>query len=512
MLAITTPSFGLILVLLTAGLYPSAAAAQCPDRIPPNVLNAVRNPEVRAQAAGMPPLTAGFIAQNGGINTMVQQVRAQIDHDRKWVAEEEANQRTLAAQAMGNIERARTGRDLLQRQKDSVLLSEAYLKLLECHAGRMGVNGGRSTQGSFNQGSIAENTRRWQGEAAEGAIDDRRQMVNGAMGSWQPPRGYAGSAASAGDGLNLEDPLPTKPVEECRPSIVFQNTKLAADGASIEYTLSAVQPSGAACTVSFGIAVRAGDQMVTLPARTLVVPADGLTLSESVRLPNPVDSSAGSCTQAEPLRVAYVERRDQLAMKYDNIRKMAADTIASRSALERSVTMRDVGNAVLTVGIALDTLKLGLSTVSPAAGSALDFGGCVGVELATYIGKTVTACSGKDPNECTSTVLTDGAVWVEKNLACAFQSTFSAVDKAVDTVQIAKQALDLHDSLAARSKTLDVLQQLDDSFGLALKKLEQIRASRDYIDETLRQLERQCRSPLVNLTAVDVRVLAASGK
>ena len=114
-------------------MFGTNANAQCPDNIPQSVVNSVRHPEVRALAAASPRLTPSFIAQNGGIAAMTRQVREQIAADRHWLAQEEANQRTLAQQGMANDQRARTGRDLIERMRDNLRLNQAYLQL-RCRA------------------------------------------------------------------------------------------------------------------------------------------------------------------------------------------------------------------------------------------------------------------------------------------------------------------------------------------------------------------------------------------
>src|SRR5688572_20233298 len=412
------------ITLTVAGMFGLNANAQCPDNIPQSVVNSIRHPEVRALAAASPRLTPSFIAQNGGIAVMTRQVRDQIAADRNWLVQEEANQRTLAQQGMANDQRARTGRDLIERMRDSLRLSQAYLQLLECHGG----SGDPATPGALdaNQAAIAAGMSRSQQDARDDAMQDRRDMVNGVVGSWQPPRGYAGGSPSPAVSRELEDPFASPPVDECRPSITFRNVRLSPDGAAIDFEASAIVSSGRACTVSFGIEARIGRQVIGLPSRTLVIPATGVTLAESMKLPVPVETTTSSCTIAEPARRAFMEQRDQLAAKYQKIQQLGRDTLANRRELERAVTMRDVGTAILRFGVAVDALKLGLSVVHPAAGNALDIGQCVGVELSTYVGKTVVACVGENTSsDCTNTVLTDGAVWVEKNLACAFKETFS---------------------------------------------------------------------------------------
>ena len=496
------------LTLTFGALLGTPASAQCPDNIPQSVVNSLQHQEVRAQAAASPRLTSAFIAQNGGIASMLQKVRAQLAADREWLAQEEANQRTLAQQGMANDARARTGRDLIQRMRDNQRLTQAYLQLLECHAGQGGAT--RAGASDANQAAVAAHLSRAQRDAQDNVIGDRTEMVNKVTGSWQPPRSFAdGSSAAA---ISLEDPFAAPADDECRPSISFRNVRLSADGAAIGFETSAITASGRACTVSFGLEMRMGSQVVRLPSRTLLIPATGVTLPESLTLPVPVETTTSACTSVEPMRRAFLDQRDQLAAKYQKIQQLGRDTLANRRELERAVTMRDVGTALLRVSLAVDALKLGLSVVHPAAGDALDFGQCVGVELATYVGKTMVACAGDDTSGCTSTVLKDGGVWVEKNLACAFKQTFNTVDRLVDAAELYNRTGEIQDSMNARSKTLEVMGQLDDSLNNFVNRLARIREDRSFIDEAVRQLDGLCRSPLIQLTAVDVKPLTTSGK
>ena len=492
------------LLLIVAGLYSRGALAQCPDNIPQSLVNSVQHPEVRAQAAASPRLTPAFIAQNGGVMTMIQQLRAQIAADNRWLAEEQRNQTTLARQGMSNDARARDGRDLIQRMRDKQRLDQAYLQLLECHAGAAGKSS--MAAGNENQAAAAAAGVRSGRDAREGALEDRERMVNKVVGSWQPPRNYTGGVPGAG--VSLEDPFALPKEDECKPSISFTQASLGSDGAVIDFEISAVQASGRACMVSFATELRVGSQVVRLPSRTLVIPPTGLTLAESVKLPVALDTTTRSCTAAEPIRQVFLEQRDQLAAKYQKIQRLTRETIESRHELQRSVTMRDVDTAFLRLTTTLDALKLGLSVVHPASGRALDFGQCVGVELASFVGKTVVACSGKDTGECTQTVRDDGALWIEKNLACAFQETFNGVDKLVDAVQIYEQTGEIKNFVQARSKTLDVLADLDASLTSFAARLARMRDDRAFIDESVRQIDELCRSPQIHLTAVDVRVLA----
>ena len=106
---------------------------------------------------------------------------------------------------MANDQRARTGRDLIQRMRDNLRLSQAYLQLLECHGGP----GGAAKPGALeaNQATVSASMSRSQRVAQDDNLTDRRDMVNGVVGSWQPPRSYAGTAPGAAVGFDLEDPF-----------------------------------------------------------------------------------------------------------------------------------------------------------------------------------------------------------------------------------------------------------------------------------------------------------------
>jgi len=66
--------------------------------------------------------------------------------------------------------------------------------------------------------------------------------------------------------------------------------------------------------------------------------------------------------------------------------------------------------------------------------------------------------------------------------------------------------------MAARSKTLEAIDALDHSLNNFVDRLRRIKEDRSFIDEAVRQLDGLCRSPVINLTAVDLKQLFTSGK
>ena len=479
--------------------------AQCPERLAPSLVNSLQTAEMRSQAAQMPPLTAGFIAQNGGAAAMIEKMHAQIAADRAWLAQEEANQGTIAQQGLGNIDRAQAGRQLLQMKRDELRLNEAVLRMLQCHGGSAGRSPSSAT--ALGGTPTAADSRRWQEDAERGMVDDRERMVAGVTRGWQPPRGYANGSAAAPGGLDLEDPFAAGP-DECRPSITFRSVSLSGDGRSVHYEMSAVHSAQRPCTVSFAIQMMASGQPLRLPSRTLVIPTGGATLSETATLPVAVDQTMQACAQSASWRGTYEAKRNEQVRQYEKLQNMTRDTLRNRAALERSVGTHDLAIAVTALSTAVDTLKLGLSVVSPAAGAALGFGQCVGVELSTFVAKTVAACTAQDARECTTTVLTDGAVWVEKNLSCAFTETYATVDKIVDGLMLAKQASELTDMFASRTKTLLLMDELQAAASAAEQRIARLRNDRTFVDEAINRLDAACRSPRIELTAVDVQTLA----
>ena len=125
---------GLISLVLVPGLCAAPAHAQCPDNIPASLVSSIQDPDLRAAAMKSPKVDPAFVAQNGGLATMIGQLRAQIEADRGWMSQETANQADLSRQDLGNDARARDGRRLMQTMREKQRLDEAYLRVLECHA------------------------------------------------------------------------------------------------------------------------------------------------------------------------------------------------------------------------------------------------------------------------------------------------------------------------------------------------------------------------------------------
>jgi hypothetical protein len=138
----------------------SGAAAQCPDALPPSVVNSVRNPQARAAAQGF-RINAAMIAQAGGLPTMIEQVKGQITADQAIAAEERRNQVYLAQNGMGNDKRAADGRLMIEMMEDAHRLNTTTLQILECHAritGTSQVGVGAAFTSPIKGGGLSERT------------------------------------------------------------------------------------------------------------------------------------------------------------------------------------------------------------------------------------------------------------------------------------------------------------------------------------------------------------------
>jgi hypothetical protein len=91
--------------------------------------------------------------------------------------------------------------------------------------------------------------------------------------------------------------------------------------------------------------MRAARQVIRLPSRTMVIPVNGISMSESVKVPIPVETTTAACTAVEPIRRGLLERRDQISEKYRRIQQLGRDTLASRRELERAVGSLDIDTA-----------------------------------------------------------------------------------------------------------------------------------------------------------------------
>jgi len=223
-------------------LLPASSFAQCPTRLSSSDLNAIRIREIRAGLQSI-VIDESTIAQAGGIQAMMNQLRSQIEafkgplEQNRQSARQVSSNGSIPGPNPNDTSMLGALANAIAAEEDGIQATEALLRIAECwsrqpNINRLGSGSGTSPNSSYPGsplGTIAPPTGNRSGQLpSDGSAYDRARqryepdaereragLLDRALAGYKPPTDYAesGTASSPGSRSKLQDPFATSSSE-----------------------------------------------------------------------------------------------------------------------------------------------------------------------------------------------------------------------------------------------------------------------------------------------------------